>query len=222
MNLSQLDLKEMYDWPLGMQMFMWALLFAIVFMFGYLFDLGPMRNEIVSSKAYETDLKNNYIKTLQEQVKAHGEINLIPQLTQQLKKWQVQLTPSAEMPVLLDTLLKMGRDSGLRFNEFSPGSEVRAASIVKIPVTVRLSGTYDQIGTFLSKVASFTSLIAITNLVLVKPENLENNSQAAPAESTAALQASNGGSKSTVQNVATPDSSNDILNAELTLEIYKR
>ncbi len=220
MNLSQLDLKEMYDWPKGLQMVMLILLFALVVLFGYLFDLGHKYNEIESARVYESDLKNSFKKTLDEQVKAHGEVNLIPLLETQLKNWQTQLTATADMPVLLDTILKMGRDSNLTINEFSPGAEVRASSVVKIPVTVRLSGTYDQIGTFLSNIASYKSLIAIKNLVINKPEEL--NTQGSSAAATSATTADAGSDQTKANPATTNDSTNAILNAELTLEIYKR
>lgn len=216
MNLSQLDLKEMYDWPQGLQIVMLILLFTLVVLFGYLFDLGHKYNEIESARVYELDLKNSFKKTLEEQIKAHGEVNLIPRLESQLKNWQTQLTATADMPILLDTILKMGRDSSLTINEFSPGAEVRGGSVIKIPVTVRLNGTYDQIGTFLSNIASYKSLIAIKNLVINKPEELNMQGSSTPAEADA-------GSEQTSANPATKnDSTNAILNAELTLEIYKR
>ena len=82
---------------------------------------------------------------------------------------QLKLLPNKkEIPDLLRTITKLGRDSNLEFRLFSPRSERRKGFYLEIPVSIIVSGSYHNVALFFDKVGRMDRIVNILN-VSMKP-----------------------------------------------------
>jgi type IV pilus assembly protein PilO len=164
--MKNYDLKKIYEWPFLAQIFMVSVLSLSIVYLGYLVDLLPLKEEINTTISQEEDLKQQYKVSLDQQVSITSDILLLPKLEQLLNQWEKHFITAAELPSLLDTILKSGQENGLKFNLFDPGSEVKKGKYVMIPLRINTAGTYDQIASFMSDVANMSKLVVIGNFAI--------------------------------------------------------
>jgi type IV pilus assembly protein PilO len=100
----------------------------------------------------------------------------LPMYEKQIEESRVQfaLVKSAlpnkkEIPGLLTSISQSGHDCGLDFLLFQPQNEIPKDFYAEIPVSIILTGSYHNLGQFLSKVASLSRVVNIQNLAL-RPE----------------------------------------------------
>jgi type IV pilus assembly protein PilO len=193
------DVKKMYEWPLIAQIFIIILVCLFIIYLGYFIDLIPLKNQINTTAMQEDDLKQQYKVSLDQQVSTTSDIEALPQMKQLLDSWEKRLITSTDLPTLLDSILKLGQENGLKFNLFDPGTEVKQGKYTMIPVRINMTGTYDQIASFMSDVANMQNLVVIGNFALNNENAVEGATSSNPE----------------------PLNSDLSLTADLTLEIYR-
>ncbi len=66
-----------------------------------------------------------------------------------------------EVPALLTGISQAGKDSGLSFLLFKPEKEVMKEFYAELPVTMNLSGTYHDLGTFFDALAGMSRIVNV-------------------------------------------------------------
>lgn len=85
-------------------------------------------------------------------------------------KLALQLLPDKrEIPSLLEGISTSGKDSGLQFILFQPGTEVPRGFYAEIPVNIQISGGYHNIAVFFGRVAGLSRIVNILNINLTAP-----------------------------------------------------
>ena len=73
-----------------------------------------------------------------------------------------QLPSKTEMPELLIDISQTAQSAGLETELFQPGPETPKDFYAEKPITLRMTGTYHQFGTFISGVASLPRVVILT------------------------------------------------------------
>jgi type IV pilus assembly protein PilO len=76
------------------------------------------------------------------------------------------LPKESEIPDLLENVSWAGKDSGLEFKAFKPLGEVSRQFYAEVPVDIDVSGTYNQLLTFLKRVGEMPRIVDVHNLSL--------------------------------------------------------
>lgn len=76
------------------------------------------------------------------------------------------LPDKQQIPTLLGEVSSAGRNSGLTFYRFAPLGEVIHDFYAEIPVAISISGTYDRLKLFFSKVAEMSRVVNIKNMTM--------------------------------------------------------
>ena len=74
------------------------------------------------------------------------------------------LPKESEIPDLLENVSWAGKDSGLEFKVFKPLGEVSRQFYAEVPVDIDVSGTYNQMLTFLKRVGEMPRIVDVRNL----------------------------------------------------------
>ncbi|MBU4318940.1 MAG: type 4a pilus biogenesis protein PilO [Proteobacteria bacterium] len=100
----------------------------------------------------------------------------LPMYEKQMEESRIQfalvksaLPEKKEIPGLLTSISQSGHDSGLEFLLFQPQKETQKDFYAEIPVAITVTGSYHNLGQFLSKVASLSRVVNIRDLAL-RPE----------------------------------------------------
>ncbi|MBB6241319.1 type 4a pilus biogenesis protein PilO [Rhodanobacter sp. MP1X3] len=161
-DIRNLDRNNVGGWPQSVKMFFTGLLFAVIVLIGWYFFIGDQQDSLTTLVGKEDQLKQEFST---KQAKA---VNLEP-LQQQLDEMQDmlrqllrQLPGKTEMPELLVDISQTAQSAGLQTELFQPGPETPKDFYAEKPITLRMSGTYHQFGTFISGVASLPRVVILT------------------------------------------------------------
>ena len=92
-----------------------------------------------------------------------------------------QLPNRTEVPNLLVDISQTGLAAGLEEKLFQPQGENRKDFYAELPISIRLTGNYHQMGKFASGIAALPRIVTLHDLEIV-PVGGRNNASADPGE----------------------------------------
>lgn len=90
---------------------------------------------------------------------------------QYVERLEKQLPSKAEMDALLSDVNQAGLGRGLHFELFKPGSVVVRDYYAELPITIRISGGYHDIGAFASDMANLPRIVTLNNMSISQASN---------------------------------------------------
>jgi len=88
----------------------------------------------------------------------------VQQYVTQLEK---QLPSKSEMDALLSDINQAGLGRSLQFDLFRPGQVAVKEYYAELPITIKVSGRYHDIGSFASDIANLSRIVTLNNLSIV-------------------------------------------------------
>jgi type IV pilus assembly protein PilO len=163
-DLQSLDPNNPGVWPLPIQLGLVGILIIVLIYAGYHFDISKQREELGTVEAKEFEQKETFER------KQKKTANLKP-LREQMKEMEQsfgdmlrQLPDKTEVAGLLVDISQTGLAAGLEFELFQPRSEVPTEFYAELPISIRVKGTYHQLGEFVSGIAALPRIVTTHNL----------------------------------------------------------
>lgn len=165
-DLKNLNPKNPGAWPWAVKLLAFALLFLSVAAAGAVFDWQEQWNSLQAIKAEEDSLKETFLGKKKEAI----NLDLIKkQLTETQESFGAllkQLPSKSEMDALLTDINQAGLGRGLQFELFRPGLEVVNGSFAEQPITIKVTGNYDDIGKFSSDIAMLPRIVTLNEIAI--------------------------------------------------------
>ncbi len=159
-----LNANEPGQWPLLPKLASWLLLGAAVLTAGWFFLLSSAHDELEAVRAKEPALKTDYRSKLAQAVNL-GELRKQKlQVEEYVTQLEKQLPGKAEMDALLSDINQAGLGRGLQFELFRPGQVVVKDYYAELPIAIRVTGRYHDIGSFAADVANLSRIVTLHNL----------------------------------------------------------
>lgn len=165
-DLKNLNPKTPGAWPWPAKILAFVLMFAAVTFAGAVLFWQEEWDTLNRVKAEEEKLKEVFL------VKKKQAINLDlikKQLTETQESFGAllkQLPNKSEMDALLTDINQAGLGRGLQFDLFKPGAEVVNGSFTEQPITIKVTGNYDDIGNFASDIAMLPRIVTLNNIAI--------------------------------------------------------
>ncbi len=165
-DLKNLNPKKPGAWPWPVKIATFAAIFVAVVAAGTLLVLQDQWSALQNAKAEEDKLKETFL------VKKRQAINLDlikKQLTETQESFGAllkQLPNKSEMDALLTDINQAGLGRGLQFDLFKPGPEAVTGSFAVQPITIRVTGNYDDIGKFASDIAMLPRIVTLNDIAI--------------------------------------------------------
>src|SRR6185295_1019084 len=105
------------------------------------------------------------------------------QVEEYVTQLEKQLPGKAEMDALLSDINQAGLGRGLQFELFRPGQVAVKDYYAELPIAIKVSGRYHDIGSFAADIANLSRIVTLHNLNLTIPK--ENNTGNLSMEATA-------------------------------------
>lgn len=164
-ELRQLDINQAGNWPVAFKAAALVILFVVIIVAGHFVVWQEQIEMLENIQAQEETLKNTYL------VKKRIAVNL-PALRLQLKEIErslsallKQLPDKSEMEALLVDINQAGLGRGLQFELFKPAAkETIYAFYAELPVSIRVTGGYHDIGAFASDVAQLSRIVTLNDI----------------------------------------------------------
>jgi len=171
MNINELSLNDIHNWPKPIKIAIIAGVFFIVLFAGYWFDLSNQSTKLEQAIAQETTLKQQFESRHQQLLKLEQYTKQIGTMKSQFGSMLKLLTGRAQIPSVLDDISKIGIKNGLTFKLFKPLQEKKSTFYYKLPINVTIIGTYHQFATFTSDIANLNRLVVLKNFAITPIED---------------------------------------------------
>ena len=159
-----LDLKDPSMWPAVPRYCAFAGM-AILVVVGLWFGvLSNSEVELEGERATELKLREDYKVKLTKAVNLEVLKKQREQVLQYVTQLERQLPSKAEMDALLSDINQAGLGRSLQFDLFRPGQVVVRDYYAELPITLRVTGKYHDIGAFASDIANLSRIVTLNNL----------------------------------------------------------
>ena len=159
-----LNPNEPGQWPVLPKLATWAVLAFAVIVFGWFSVLSGETDSLDAERAKEPNLKSDYRSKLAQAVNL-GELRKQKlQVEEYVTQLEKQLPGKAEMDALLSDINTAGLGRGLQFELFRPGQVVVKDYYAELPIALKVSGRYHDIGAFAADVANLSRIVTLHNM----------------------------------------------------------
>ena len=163
-QFSGLNTNEPGQWPLLPKIAAWALAGIAIVVAGWFLLLQTANDELEAERAREPTLRAQYRDRLAQAVNL-GELRKQKEQVQEyVTQLEKQLPGKAEMDALLSDINQAGLGRGLQFELFRPGQVQVRDYYAELPIAIRVSGRYHDIGAFAADIASLSRIVTLQNL----------------------------------------------------------
>jgi len=128
--------------------------------------LNGFEDELKTEQAKELTLRDSYSTLLTKAVNLEALKKQREQVQQYVTQLEKQLPSKAEMAALLSDVNQAGLGRSLQFELFRPGQVVVKDYYAELPIAVRVTGRYHDIGSFASDVANLSRIVTLNNMTL--------------------------------------------------------
>ncbi len=175
-----LDTREPGQWPVLPKVSAWLAAALVLLAAGWWFFVAPAMEELEAERARENTLKADYRGKVAQAVNL-GELRKQKlQVEEYVTQLERQLPGKAEMDALLSDINQAGLGRGLQFELFRPGQvEVRDYYAV-LPIAIRVSGRYHDIGAFAADIANLSRIVTLQNVTITRPTTGRDASPTGP------------------------------------------
>jgi type IV pilus assembly protein PilO len=133
--------------------------------------LNSSQDLLQSEQETELKLRGEYTTKLAKAVNLDMLRKQREQVQQYVTQLEKQLPGKAEMDALLSDINQAGLGRSLQFDLFRPGQVIVKDYYAELPIAVKVSGRFHDIGAFASDIANLSRIVTLNNLtVLPKPD----------------------------------------------------
>jgi len=140
-----------------------ALMAAIVVALWFVWLTGS-NDELEAEQKKEIALREDYKKKLAQAVNLEALKKQREQVQQYVIQLEKQLPSKAEMDALLSDINQAGLGRSLSFELFRPGSVGVKEYYAELPIALRVSGRFHDVGSFTSDIANLSRIVTLNNL----------------------------------------------------------
>ncbi|UUZ51069.1 type 4a pilus biogenesis protein PilO [Massilia sp. B-10] len=154
------------QWPLAPRILCGLGVTALVVVAGYFaYWQGQFEeHDLLAEK--EVKLRGEYTAKMAQAINLEALKMQKVQVDQYVERLQKQLPSKAEMAALLSDINQAGVGRGLTFNLFKPGSVVVKDYYAELPIEIRVTGNYHDVGAFASDMANLPRIVTLNNMSL--------------------------------------------------------
>ncbi|KQT09462.1 type 4a pilus biogenesis protein PilO [Ramlibacter sp. Leaf400] len=142
-----------------------ALMAAIVTALWFVW-LSSSNDELEAALAREKTLKEDFTKKLGQAINLAALKQQREQVQQYVDQLEKQLPSKAEMDALLSDINQAGLGRGLAFELFRPGQVNVKEYYAELPIALKVTGRYHDIGSFASDIANLSRIVTLNNIAV--------------------------------------------------------
>ena len=159
-----LNPNEPGQWPLLPKVGAWVAVAIAMVVAGWFTLLSGAHDELDAERAKEPGLKQDYRSKLGQAVNLAELRKQKLQVEEYVTQLEKQLPGKAEMDALLSDINQAGLGRGLQFELFRPGQVLVKDYYAELPISIRVSGRYHDIGAFAGDIANLSRIVTLQNM----------------------------------------------------------
>jgi len=163
-QFRNLDPNDPSVWPALPKALLYIVVAIAVAALLWFVVLKDYEAELDGERATEVTLREDYSKKMVKAVSLDGLKKQREQVQQYVTQLEKQLPSKAEMAALLSDINQAGLGRSLQFEVFRPGAMVTKEYYAELPIALKVTGRYHDIGAFASDIAFLSRIVTLNNL----------------------------------------------------------
>ncbi len=166
-QFSNLDPRDPAAWPSLPRYGLFLVTALVVIIVLWFLWLSGSQDELQAEQAKEVKLREDYKTKLTKAVNLDVLKKQREQVQQYVTQLEKQLPSKAEMDALLSDINQAGLGRSLQFDLFRPGQVAVKEYYAELPIALKVTGRYHDIGAFASDIANLSRIVTLNNLSIV-------------------------------------------------------
>lgn len=166
-DFKSLDPKDIGTWPLLPRLSVLLGLFVGLLVGGWWVDWKSQLEDLEGRQQQEAKLKDEYLDKKRQAVNLEEHRKQLAEIDKSFGALLKQLPNKAEMEALLIDINQAGLGRGLQFDLFKPGRETARDFYAELPITLKITGNYHDLGAFAADVAKLSRIVSLTNIAVL-------------------------------------------------------
>lgn len=159
-----LDTKDLSSWPKLLKFGLYLLVVIVVVVALWSVWLSDAVDKLTLEQTKEVKLRGEYKAKLSKAVALESLKKQREQVQQYVTQLEKQLPSKAEMGALLSDINQAGSARSLQFDLFRPGEVVVREYYAELPIAVRVTGQYHDIGSFAADISNLSRIVTISSM----------------------------------------------------------
>ena len=169
-EIKRLNARDIGIWPLPAKFGAVALLVLILMALAAYFGWMPQYDELDAKEKQEIVLRQEYSAKKAQAINLDLYVQQLKEVEQQFGALLRQLPSKSEMDALLSDINQAGLGRGLQFELFKPSMERLQDFYAELPVDLRVTGNYHDIGAFTSDVSQLSRIVTLNDIAIVNKD----------------------------------------------------
>jgi len=163
-DLNKLNLREIGSWPAPFKIAAMVILFALILTAGYFLVWRDQFDQLDRARQEEQKLRNEFLEKKKQAVNLDLYRQQLAEIEQAFGALVRQLPNKSEMDALITDINQAGLGRGLEFELFKPGHETIKGEIAELPIAIKVSGDYHDLGRFASDIAQLPRIVNLRDI----------------------------------------------------------
>jgi type IV pilus assembly protein PilO len=172
-ELRSLDTNDPGRWPLPFRVGAIALVFVAVVSFGtYWFVVQQEMPLLEAAEREEVDLRTQFEDRQRKAANFDAYRAQLAEIERDFGAMLRQLPGETEVPSLLVDISQTGLGAGLEEVTFTPIAEIQKDFYAELPIRLRYTGSYHELGNFVSGIAALPRIVTLHD-ISIRPARAE-------------------------------------------------
>lgn len=165
-DFRQLDPNDPGMWPVIPRAVVLVVLLVALVVCAWWFDWSDQLNTLEQRRQDEVKLREEWVGKKRQAVNLDEYQKQLADIDRQFGALLKQLPNRSEMEALLVDVNQAGRGRGLQFDLWKPGSEAVKDFYAELPIALRVTGSYSDLGNFAADVAKLPRIVSLRDIVV--------------------------------------------------------
>jgi type IV pilus assembly protein PilO len=163
-ELRKLNPRDIGSWPVLPKLGVLLGVLTLILVAGYLLDWSKQWDQLNAARAKEDELRGQFLQKKAQAINLEAYRKQLADIEQSFGAMLKQLPNKSEMEALLSDINQAGLGRGLQFDLFRPGAVAVKDYYAELPITIRVSGRYHDIGAFAADIANLSRIVTLHDL----------------------------------------------------------
>ncbi|MEP4148956.1 MAG: type 4a pilus biogenesis protein PilO [Halioglobus sp.] len=176
-DVNDLDFDTVGSWPLPIKMFIWIVVLGGVLAFGYYYHIEDLQIQLEGERKKEEQLKKEFEKKAFQAANLEAYRQQMREMEESFGALVSQLPSDTEVPGLLEDITNKGLLNGLNIASIDLLPEQAREFYVELPISIVASGSYHDLGAFISGMAALPRIVTLHDFNISAPKGNANKLQ---------------------------------------------
>jgi len=189
-DFNNIDINNAGSLPAPMKAVLLGVVFLVLLALGYYLLLSPAMESFDTEKAKEEELRKVYFEKKSQALNLAAYQAQMVEIEKTFGTLLKQLPDRSQIDGLLTDINQAGLSRGLEFELFKPGQETQAEFYAEMPIAIKVTGTYHDLGAFATDISKLSRIVTLGDVYVAgKNKDAKPDAKAGPNDGGLVMEA---------------------------------